>query len=596
MYESNQTVEDATYSLVDEVGNVLGVAVRVQVLDTTRFGTFLLTAGHTVKELYIQGRPVQLIRSDNESACSAKILACQWQEGEYDYALLYSDAWLGPALTCGSPFGGEHVIVRGSPSGVATAQTNLRAWIGGLETKNGLMLIDLVLEDFTLVEIDNSQPPFSSPFHKALRGLSGGPVFSPVHGQLVGIISTRNTKGIANRAYAGPVPRIAAELAGLGYVLRVAKPAPTDKHLAESAIAWRLIARGLRTHEEELILWEELSSLFYGGVPVDETLAFVLSSPEAFGIVNVLERARGDFLLARFALKRGHFRRARSLLAATSLRLANDTCSDFRILRSLVDLRMLVEAFPPNPTKSRQDRISRALGVLEESQELSDRLRAYELASAAGREAMAISTLLATTDSKRNLVAYFTRYRDLHHLITAEYGDALYDKQGMVEIALRLLSILWRTDGSASSDTVGMLQEAITVGHGGAVERKNITFEFPLLMSEAIAMKASGRLSEAFAAVMLASEGLRRAHLTLTHEGVSHVFAYMNSEDVDLATAMRLLHRHGLSQGVREFCAEAGWAIDVGQHIRRASDAVSELIRPSTTVQELVTISVEELF
>src|ERR1022692_3473578 len=187
MLADTALVDDATYSLSDDTGNSLGVAFRVHVLDTTRLGTFLLSAGHTVKEMYTAGRPVTLTRRNSTNAGPATILYCQWEPSQYDCSLLYTDTWLGPALSCGATPTQGDAIVRGSPAGVGTTQANLRAWIGGTETKDGLELVDLVLRDVAAIDVPETHQPGTNPFQRALRGLSGGPVVSAL-GDVVGVV------------------------------------------------------------------------------------------------------------------------------------------------------------------------------------------------------------------------------------------------------------------------------------------------------------------------------------------------------------------------------------------------------------------------
>lgn len=533
-------IRDGVYTVINAVGNeLLGSSVRVGVRGQNQ-SAFLLTAGHSVHEEYLSKRSVRLVDRFGHDRGVARVAFSQFGQGGYDIALLQSESLHGPSLALIEPGPDVEGLVRGSPAGLSAEQTSMRCWISGDEQVGDLRLLDVTVTDLQLVDVSGVAPG-DEPMHAVLVGLSGGPVI--VGGAVAGVLSIRDRSPIANHVLASPSTEIARCLGAVGFELewQTADAAP-DTGSSSSEIGKAYIVEALQSQERELELWELLSHLFYGGVRTDLDLASGVDLMVERGGALELPVLRGRFLLGRFALKRGDVPTARSLLTEVSRALRSRRDPDSQTLRTLAEIRLLVEATPVDGDPIQRARNLYGLIQALEDCAASDRQKAYEISSAAGREALTLSMAFGR-DLDGVIKSEFFRLQAMHNRILHEWSDELYDKQGMVEFILDAIACLWRLDGTSSNEMSDRLIEIVESGRRGARDRRNVNFHFPMLMARAVADKWRGQVVEAYTGTIVAGQALRRAGLALDHEGVCHVLAFMAHNEPELAAMLHLAYR-----------------------------------------------------
>jgi hypothetical protein len=539
---------------VSEGRHLLGTAFAVRVLDSARAGTFLLTAAHAVRHAWHAGGELTLAGADGEQF-SATVLACD--EGSYpDIGLIYAaDRAIAP-LTATAGTGPGAVVIRGGLSGVLTEQASLRGWCFGHEYVNAHRYLDVVLSDLAFVEPDSTrQPAELNDVYAALRGLSGAPVVRAednAEPSVTGLIVKRNPRGVANRVYAVPMQEAAAYMRGRGFYLEVAAAPRSD--LTLGVLAGRLMARILDSSEGMHELWEEISGLFYGGLPMDDMLRDAIRRPASYGLDGGLAVHELEYFLARLLLKRGRQAEAARLFRAAGQGAALGHSSAHRRLKALVRLRqggiapLNDHQGPPWPI------FNEAIRTYENLTDFSEHERAYEIASALGAAAADFSLTERFLSQNESAVGVFADVARQHGDLVAAYPHWLIEKQEVVGIILMLTQLLWERPGEAPGrDHAERILATANRGTNAALQRSNGIFYIQMMIARVIAARQAFDQDTAFFLLGLAGDALAKSGLTLNHEGLKVLHAYLRRSDPGLAELLSFISVHGAANGIAFF-------------------------------------------
>ncbi|MGW6500507.1 hypothetical protein [Nonomuraea angiospora] len=549
----------ATHMMTDGDGAVLGVAFQVPVLDAQRPGSFLLTAAHCVRPLFDRSQSVR-IRAPSGSQANCSILFCATE----DVALLYHADWLGEPLPCVADRSEGDALVRGAPHGVASEQATFDAYLAGVEGG----LLDIVLRSLAYVESDAGHDPLvplpGSPVYRALRGLSGAPVVRIRPDgtvQVIGLVTHRNTRGIANRIYGIPTDRLVEILAEQDIALQMT----TDLRQTSSdrTMLTGLLRELLTEPGEDLMLWTRLSGLFYSGEPIDRILEAMLSEPQRYGL-DELALARAGFVHARLRLKREAGTASLIRLREAKARADRADPQDESGLSALMGLRLLMENPRGGDPKAHAYLFEQAIDRISRASSMTDRQKAYEIASAVGREAV-LAYLSNPPPWPANSVTagYYRRLEAQHLSLLREYGATLRDKQEVVHIGLAIAPAIWEI--SSVTDQVDAL---VVAGKNAAIQRSNAIFYCQMLLVEAMLCRLKRSDLRAFTLACLTTQALNNAGLLLSHEGVAAILRCVKAADPSLYRLVTQVHQFGIRKGAE--IVKCAWTDDA-EVIDRAS-------------------------
>ena len=538
---------------VGDGDHLLGTAFAVRVLDSTRPGTFVLTASHAVRHAWRANGKLTLTGAHGDQF-TGRVLACN--EGDYpDVALIYLPSRSIAPLEASAGTASGPVVVRGSPSGVPTDQASLRGWCYGHEYDQSRRYLDIVLSDLALIEPDSaSQGAELNDVYAALRGLSGAPVAradEAVAPTVIGLIAKRNTHGIANRVYAIPMQDAAGYLQRKGFYLNVAIAPQTD--LALGTLAGVLITRILESSDGMHELWEDVSSLFYSGLPMDQILRDAIKRPTSYGLDGGLAIHELEYLLARLLVKRGRESEASDLFLSAGRGAALGRTSAHRRLSALVRLRQVDAASPANHQDHRWLTFGEAIRSYENLADFSEHERAYEIASAVGAAAADFSLTERFLARDEGAISVFTTMAGRHAELVSAYPQWLLAKQEPVGIMLQLTRLLWTMgDVAVGRERAERLLATATQGTSAARQRSNGIFYIQMMLARVIAARAVSDHGTAFYLLGLAADALVKGGLTLNHEGLKVLHAYLQRSDPELA---RLLGFMSVFHFVCDCCA-----------------------------------------
>jgi hypothetical protein len=527
---------------------LLGTAFAVRVLDSTRQGTFLLTASHAVRYAWRASGKLTLTGADGDQF-TGSVLACN--EGDYpDVALIYVPSQIIAPLAASAMTASGPVVVRGGLSGVFTDQASLRGWCFGQEYEQSRRYLDIVLSDLAIIEPDSArQAAELNDVYAALRGLSGAPVAQAdetAAPTVVGLIAKRNTHGIANRVYAIPMQGAANYLQRLGFYLDVAIAPRSD--LTLGALTGRLITRILESSDGMHELWEDVSGLFYSGLPMDQILSDAIRRPASYGLDGGLAIHELEYLVARLLLKRGQETEAGELFLSAGHGADLGHSSAHRRLSALVRLRQVGAASPTNRQDHRWLTFGEAIRSYENLADFSEHERAYEIASAVGAAAADFSLTERFLARDEEAISVFTGMAGRHTELVSAYPQWLLAKQEPVGIMLQLTGLLWATgDVAAGREHAERILATATRGTSAARQRSNGIFYIQMMLARVIAARAASDHGTAFFLLGLAADALAKGGLTLNHEGLKILHAYLQRSDPELARLLGFMSSHGVT-------------------------------------------------
>lgn len=547
-------IRAATFSITDEHHGALGTAFCVNVIDSSRPGSFLLTAGHSVRMAKRALMPLHIIGVTGIS-WPAKVLACT--EGWYpDVGLIYVQDHIAEPVTCVADTTPGPVIVRGCPSGVVTQQATLRGWLSGLETLGSDEFLDVTLSDLSLIETSVAADPRlqgRSDVYSVLRGLSGAPVVVSGeigHAMVSGLVVRRNIRGLANRVYAVPTRSAEGYLSDQGFVLQLDHRVMASG-ASLSALAGRLMMRLLQSSIGMHQLWEELSGLFYQGLPVDALIRTAIQYPTAYGLDDGIVVHELEFLLARLVQKRGHRSDAMKLLRSAGTAAAKGRTPAHRRLSALVHLRELGGFSFTSLSAQRRLVFEDAIGRYEELSDFGEQERAYEIASALGVEADFWSNGGAFVGGQLEVRSYFVGMMRKHRRLLSEYPETLLEKQEIVQLMLQLTSALWGLDDSfKTSDRAELILAIAARGSVAALQRNNAIFYCQMIIAQAVAARIRGDDEAGFFLAGAAADSLAKSQLTFNHEGLRVLRGYIRVADPALWELLEAVSRRGMAQGI----------------------------------------------
>ncbi|GAA0981654.1 hypothetical protein GCM10009555_050140 [Acrocarpospora macrocephala] len=564
-------VAAATFLLTDGDGAVLGVAFPAPVLDAQRTGSFLLTAAHCVRSLF-DGRKRVRIRTAGGQWSECTILLCTSD----DVALLHHPEWLADPRPCFADHAPGAVSIRGAPAGVTTEQATFVGRLAGVEDG----LLDIVLQDLTLVE-RRDLPVHGGPSatYRALRGLSGGPVWRTGEdgvSRVIGLVTHRNTSGIANRIYGIPIDRVAAILARRDVTLQLTiqiAHVGMDRQMLTG-----LIGDLINDADGALKLWSHLSGLFYKGEPIDKVLEAMLAEPQRHRVNDDLPRARLEYVYGRLLLKRDNGQKGLTLIHQARSRVRRADPADREGLGALMDLRFLLEDAQrgSRPVRAHAYLMEMAIDRVGQIDAMPDERRAYEIASAAGREAV-LAYLehpppWSHDDPTR---AYYSRLKSQHASLLHKYGMALRDKQEIVQIGLAVVPAIWDLTSGAMAE----VRDLMELGKVAATQRSNAIFYAQMLLIEIALARAEGRDLHAYTLACLTTQALRNAGLLLTHEGIAAILRYVRTADPALYRFINMVHHLGIRRGIELAKIRSGGERSMIEDAGRIAELYADQVR-----------------
>lgn len=568
---------------VSDGRQLLGTAFPVRVLDSTRRGTFLLTAAHAVRYARHAGTPLTLSGRDGVQFTAA-VLACS-EDGYPDVGLIYAPGRIIAPLTALAETAPGPVTVRGGLSGVLTDQASLRGWCFGPEHEQDHRYLDVLLSDLTMIQPDGTQRSTElDDVYAALRGLSGAPVVQAGEGSAVsavGLVAKRNTHGIANRVYAIPMRDIADFLQGQGFYLEVRSSPKSD--LTLGVLAGRLMTRVLESSDGMHELWEEISGLFYSGLPMDEVLRDVIRRPNSYGLDQGLAVHELEYLLARLLLKRGQDADAEQLLRSAARGAVLGRSPAHRRLSALTRLRRTRIAPTTNHQDPRRLTFGEAIRTYENLTDFSEHERAYEIASALGAAAADLSLTERFLERAPGAVDVFRNMARRHAELVTAYPQWLLEKQEVVGIILQLTRLLCEEhDKAAGPEQAERILAVADQGTAAALQRSNGIFYLQMMIARVIAARRVSDHGTAFFLTGLAGDVLAKSGLTLDHEGLNALHAYLCRSDPDLARLLSFTSSQGVADSASFFGAQAHAAppsevSDARLSLRQATSAAEQI-------------------
>ena len=493
-------LDRAVLAVTNGAGEELGSCFRAPILDSSRFGTYLITAGHGLLVDARRGDHVTVMDRDG-TRYYADVMVCAGT-AEPDVGLLYINQPVGQLVECVSPPATGEVVIRSALSGLDTNFGTLRGEHYGLESLDGKQLMTVVLKDLGFLEPPESGDQVRSLAYGVLRGMSGAPVCRMADGVVLvyGMVVRRNTGGIGNRVYALPVDVVRQFLNQQGFPLRVSRRFDSTARAANLLVGL-LISRLVDDPGGLHKLWVDTSGLFYSGIPIDAVLQDAIRRPERFGLAE-LQAAEVEFLLARLLFKRGDDRRGLTMLRHAHRLAGRGSTTEHRHLAALIDLRMMLWSARDLSADRRRLLFERSVGTYEQVQGAPDDERAYEVASAVGSEANELASddgFLRRDDSARR---QFSRLLAKHTGLLTTYPQMLREKQEIVNLGLSTVKIMWDIDETRDpNERSNVLATLAAQGRLAAIQRENGIFYTQMLLADAIAARLSGQTYRAFALV-----------------------------------------------------------------------------------------------
>lgn len=589
-------LDKAVLAVTNGAGQELGSCFRAPILDSSRFGAYLITTGHSLLADARRGGQVTVMDRDG-ARYNADVMVCA-EAAEPDVGLLYTNQPVGQLVECISPPTAGEVLIRSALSGLDTSFGTLRGEHHGLESLDGGQLMAVALKDLGFLEPPESGGHVRSLAYGVLRGMSGAPVCRTAGGKVLvyGMVVRRNTGGISNRVYALPVDVMRQFLSQHGFPLRVSQRLDSTTQ-ATNLLVGRLISRLVDYPGGLHQLWVDTSGLFYSGIPIDAVLQDALRQPERFGLAE-LQAAEVEFLLARLLFKRGDDRSGLTLLRHAHGLAGRGSTTEHRHLAALIDLRMMLWSARDLSADKRRLLFERSVGTYEQLQGAPDDERAYEVASAVGSEANQLASddgFLRRDDSTRR---QFSRLLTKHTGLLTTYPQMLREKQEVVNLGLSAVKIMWNLDETRDpNEQSDALAALASQGRLAAIQRDNGIFYAQMLLADAIAARLNGQPYRAFALTSLVGAILSSSHLRLSHEGVRSYLSFIDEHDGVLADLLRAAHATDLSdvptvlsnldlssQAERSALTAA---LDWCQSINAGGMSVSEAVELESLIQDL---------
>ena len=590
-------LEDATYTLLDSDNRVVGVGFRVPVLNAAYEGALLLTAGHSILAERRRTGKVRVVRSSSGDDHIGSILMANAIGLGPDIGLVHVDELLGRPLPLIGLIAPGPVTVRGAPSGVVTEQASFAGHILAEEwhVTDG-PIVDVVLEDLGWLEHPQrtSEPLVADEAagmaYTALRGLSGAPVVQVQAdgvGRVCAMVVSRNVAGIANRVYGVPMSVASRHLALSGFPTKLAHaPAYYEQSLSVTALTGRLMHRMLKSPGGAAELWDEVSELFYMGIPVDIVLRDALSEPRKYHLEGDLQISQVEFLLGRLLLKRGKVSEARRHLGQVAHRAHRDASPEHLHLAALINLRLMLEEGREPNTRRRRNDFENALGWYESVGLVPDEERAYEIASAVGREA-SLLPVVASLNRQDGAREYFSWLVRQHRALLDSYPDSLMDKQEVVQIAITVLSSLYRLDDLRENERIEQLEACVRRGVTAAIQRENAIFFVQMMLVSAVLSLARRELPRAFTLACYAGGTLRRAGLGLDHEGISSIVTYLDVSEPTLANIVRSVFEYDAEEGIRRIISTTANVREYLSALKASSSRSTEWLRQTRNFRDV---------
>lgn len=340
-------------------------------------------------------------------------------------------------------------------------------------------------------------------------------------------------------------------------------------------------------------LWEEVSGLFYSGLPMDQMIRDAIRRPASYGIDGGLAVHELEYLLARLLLKRGRQSEASELFLSAGNGAALGHTPAHRRLSALVRLRQVGAWSPANHLDHRWLTFGEAIRSYENLADFSEHERAYEIASAVGAAAVDFSLTKGFLARDEGAISVFAAMTGRHVELVSAYPQWLLAKQEPVGIMLQLTGLLWTTDDAAAGrQDAERILAAAARGAWAARQRSNGIFYIQMMLACVIAARAAADHSPAFYLLGLAADALAKGGLTLNHEGLKVLHAYLQRSDPELARLLAFMSIHGVTNSDDFFANNNG--IESRAEIADALHALRQAVVASeeiTSVADLLRLA-----
>lgn len=253
----------------------------------------------------------------------------------------------------------------------------------------------------------------------------------------------------------------------------------------------------------------------------------------------------------------------------------------------MVNLRLVLEqGHEPNAKRRRND-FENALGRYESAGLASDEERAYEIASAVGREAL-LFPVVASLNRQDGAREYFSWLARQHRILLKNYPETLMDKQEVVQIAITVLSSLYHLDDLQENERIEQLDACVRRGVTAAIQRENAIFFVQMMLVSAVISSARRELTRAFTLACCAGGTLRRAGLGLSHEGISSIVTYLDASEPTLADIVRSVFEHDAEDGImRVISTTAGNKSEYLSALKVSSSGSIEWLRQTRNFRDV---------
>jgi hypothetical protein len=491
----------------------------------TRDLSYFVTARHVVIEAVAWGRPVKIVIGAPEIEAEGRVVA---GDETSDLALLEVHGVFDTS-PCSLDQEGGPVVLIGYPAAFARQELTHAEWrtvVPHVGKDGPYEIISLYCE-----EIAQSVPSLfpGSPLD-LWKGLSGGPcvlMSEAKSGDLqyaLGVVISVAPEGVAGRVSCASMRSLQGLCFRAGLCLEFVEPVHHSQRIGKEVFGE--ILRGLTVPSSEQHSWNQISNLFFHESGIIRELENSVVCPREYG-VDSEDIPFIEYFLGRLWLKKGNAKNADRHFNAAVLGAQRIEKHARTRLQTLIGARRAAEHPLSGPWTRHFERLKAVRGRLENIPSVGDDYKSLELASLIGWQSMKLFLRAGKLSAEGRL--------ELGELARGHIGivEQLKDarpNQEVVSTALRILVSLW----SGSTGAIADVEQESLRGFIQAKARHNSIFFIQMLLARALVAWQLHNLVEAYALALLVAELLKSLDLTLEHEGIAQLNAYIVSHDEQL--------------------------------------------------------------
>jgi hypothetical protein len=435
-------------------------------------------------------------------------------------------------IPCAIDNEGGPVAMIGYPHAFKRQELTHAEWRGLINNKGEdgeYVVISLYCE-----EIAQSIPSlFPGSAYELWHGLSGGPCLLITEASsnefyyALGITISTAPEGVAGRVSCASISSLQQLCTRASLYLELVEPVHRGHQIQRPMLGE--MVRGLADPILEQHAWNRISNLFFHESGVIRELENAVLAPSQYGI-DVEDVPFVEYFVGRLLLKKGTPKLAERHLTAAVIGAQRIDTSARRRLQMLIAARRAAEQPLHGTWRGHLEGLKIVRTGLENLTDVADSYKYLELASLLGWQSMKLflSAEKLPAEARAELG---TLARD-HTNLVKNLREAR-PNQEVVSTALEILSSLW----SGASGLVADLEQITAKGFVQAKTRHNSIFFIQMIMTRALISWHRRNKSEAFALVLLVAELLRSLDLTVGHEGIAQLNAYMAAQNQQLEDA-----------------------------------------------------------